>query len=93
MPTQNTQKSPQQSSPLQCASDMLCGPREAVKDYPVSSALVVFGVGIGAGVLLAKSLFAPEQGARGYLAQAESTAERYGKQIMDAVRNQMKSLS
>ena len=78
---------------MQCASDMLCETRDAVQEYPVSSALVVFGVGIGAGVLLAKTLFAPEQGARGYVAQTESVAERYGKQIMDAVRSQMKSLS
>ncbi|MEJ7593235.1 MAG: hypothetical protein WKF77_16945 [Planctomycetaceae bacterium] len=98
MATQNTQKNaPQQqreqSSPMQCAGDILCDPTETVKEYPVSSALVVFGIGIGAGVLLAKSLFAPEQRPRGYMAQAEATAERYGKQIMDAVRNQLKSLS
>ena len=98
MVTQNAQKdAPQQhreqSSPMQCAGDMLCDPMETVKEYPVTSALIVFGVGIGAGVLLAKSLIAPEQSPRGYMAQAESTAERYGKQIMDAVRNQLKSLS
>lgn len=92
-PQNSSQNSPQNQSPMQCASDILCDPREAVKDYPVSSALVVFGVGIGAGVLLAKVLFAPEQGAQGYIAQAESAAERYGKQIMDAVRTQLKSIS
>lgn len=98
MPNQPTKKNaPQQSAPepsgMPCASDMLCDPRETVKDYPVSSALVVFGVGIGAGVLLAKALFSPEPGVQGYVNQAESIAERYGRQIMDAVRSQMKSLS
>jgi len=99
MVTQNSQKNaPQQrreqSSPMQCAGDILSDPMETVKEYPVSSAVVVFGVGIGAGILLAKSLIAPEQqGPRGYMAQAEATAERYGKQIMDAVRKQLKSLS
>lgn len=99
MVTQNSQKNaPQQHSeqpsPMQCAGDMFCDPAEAVKEYPVSSALVVFGVGIGVGVLLAKSLIAPEQqGPRSYMAQAEATAERYGKQIMDSVRKQLKSLS
>ena len=98
MVTQNAQKdAPQQhreqSSPMQCAGDMLCDPMETVKEYPVTSSLVAFGVGIGAGILLAKSLFVPEPVPRGYLAQAEMTAERYGRQIMDAVRNQLKSLS
>ena len=98
MVTQTTQKNaPQQhreqSSPMQCAGDMLCDPMETVKEHPVSSALVIFGVGIGVGVLLAKTLLLPEQRPLGYMAQAEATAERYGKQIMDAVRYQLKSLS
>ena len=50
MVTQNAQKdAPQQhreqSSPMQCAGDMLSDPMETVKEYPVTSALIVFGVG------------------------------------------------
>jgi hypothetical protein len=40
-------------------SEAMMHPTETVKEYPVSSMLVVFGVGIGVGVLLAQTLCDP----------------------------------
>jgi hypothetical protein len=55
-------------------------PLEMAKEYPVSSMLVVFGVGLGVGVLLSQAV------SRLPYAAAEPTmSERLAKQIYDAV--------
>jgi hypothetical protein len=57
-------------------------PVALVKEYPFSSMLVLFGVGMGVGVLLSQTLCTPLL----HMAQAEpSVAERLGRQIMSAV--------
>lgn len=57
---------------------------DLVKEYPVSSLLTVFGVGLGVGVLLSQTVchsmlraFEPEP----------TVAERLSRQIYDAVRH------
>lgn len=56
-----------------------------VADYPMSSALIVFGIGLGAGVALGSLLDGlgtsrPTLGRR-----AEQTAEQIGRQMRDAL--------
>ncbi len=73
----------------QCGTEIrhaLEKPVEMAKEYPVASMMVLFGVGLGVGVLLGQSCsrlpyFAPEQ----------STTERLTKQIYDAVANAIPS--
>ena len=62
----------------------LSQPTEMVKEYPLSSMLVVFGVGLGVGVLLAQSLGEPVMRA---FAPEPSFMERLGRQMYDAVQN------
>jgi len=53
-------------------------PAEIVKDYPVSSMLVVFGVGLGVGILLSQALCST-------LLEPEPTmSERWQRQLMGA---------
>lgn len=52
--------------------------KEIISDYPISSLMVVFGLGVGLGVLLSQSLVAP-------MLQPQCATERLGKQIYDAI--------
>lgn len=73
-------------------SEALAQPVEIARDYPITSALTVFGIGIsvGAGILLWKSLRTP-QSSTGYpyVDQLQGFAERIGKQVTEAVRKQL----
>jgi len=55
-------------------------PLEMAKEYPVSSMLVVFGVGLGVGVLLSQAISQLP-----YPAAQPTMSERLTKQIYDAV--------
>jgi hypothetical protein len=57
-------------------------PIEMAKEYPVSSMLVVFGVGLGVGVLLSQAVAHLP-----YAAAEPTVSERLAKQIYDAVSN------
>lgn len=73
-------------------SEALPHPVEAVRDYPITSAMAAFGVGIGvgAGILLWKTLRTPQGGANNpYVEQLQGLAERIGKQVTEAVRKQL----
>ncbi len=59
-----------------------------VKEYPVSSMLVVFGIGIGVGALLGSTLAAPIMSA---IKSEPSTAEKLGTQIYAALANTIPS--
>jgi len=54
--------------------------REMVSEYPISSLMVVFGLGVGLGVLLSQTLVAP-------MMQPQCATERLGNQIYDAIAN------
>jgi len=53
-------------------------PAEIVKDYPVSSMLVVFGVGLGVGLLLSQALCSS------MLEPEPTMSERWQRQLMGA---------
>jgi hypothetical protein len=56
-------------------------PREWVEEYPLSSTLVAFGVGLGIGVFLGQSL----SGSRAR--PSASMIEKLGEQVLQAVRS------
>lgn len=61
-------------------------PAEMVKEYPVSSMLLAFGVGLGIGVVIAQAAAGPLM----HYARHEPTmSERLSRQIYDAVSSVM----
>ena len=59
-------------------------PVELAKEYPLASMLLVFGVGIGVGVLLGQALAGPLN----QMMQPEPTmTERLGRQMLDYLSN------
>lgn len=57
-------------------------PTEMVKEHPLSSMLLVFGVGLGVGVLLGQACAGPLM----HLAYHEpTTTEKLGRQVYDAL--------
>jgi len=56
--------------------------KEMVSEYPISSLLVVFGLGVGLGVLLSETLVAPMMQPK---CAMTNMSERLGHQIYDAI--------
>jgi hypothetical protein len=52
-------------------------PGELVKEYPVSSMLVLFGIGLGVGVLISQAMCST-------MLEPETTTERWQRQLMGA---------
>lgn len=65
-------------------SSALTQPTEMVKEYPLSSMLVVFGVGLGVGVLLAQAIGDPMIRA---FSPEPTFMERLGRQMYDAFQS------
>jgi hypothetical protein len=57
-------------------------PDEMVKDYPVSSMLLAFGLGLGVGVVIAQACAGPLMS---YVHHEPSMSEKLSRQIYDAV--------
>jgi len=53
---QKTRSTSQQKNQSSSASAFLNAPANAVQEYPLSTAMLVFGVGIGVGVLVSHTL-------------------------------------
>jgi hypothetical protein len=64
-------------------SQMAAKPQELINDYPFSSALLVFGVGLGVGVVLSQAFCETESHGWG----SQSSSERWGRKIYDYVSN------
>jgi hypothetical protein len=58
---------------------MMAKPQEMISEYPFSSALLVFGVGLGVGLVLSSALC--ESTSRMW--QPETTSERWGRHMYD----------
>lgn len=56
-----------------------------VSDYPLSSVLVVFGVGLGIGVALGAILGGPAAPPPSLAKRTELAAEKVGRQMLDAI--------
>ena len=64
-------------------ADMACDSSQMITEHPLPSALVVFGVGIGVGLVVSQLLAEPI--AR-YVAPEPTGTERFRRQLMDALR-------
>lgn len=62
---------------------------DTVDHYPISSALVVFGVGLGAGVLIGAALADPAVSSFSASRRGGSTAEAFGQRVMDGIASVM----
>lgn len=56
-----------------------------VSDYPVSSVLLVFGIGLGVGVAIASILASSAASPPSFGQRAEIAAEKLGRQMLDAM--------
>ncbi len=56
-----------------------------VSHYPLSSVLVVFGVGLGVGVALGNLLGGPSQSRPSLGQRTELAAEKLGRQMLEAI--------
>jgi len=63
--------------------DTLDKPMELAREYPVSSMLVVFGVGLGVGLMLSQALSAP---LAHYMQPEPTMAEKLGHRVFEAIR-------
>lgn len=61
-------------------SQLAAKPQEMINDYPFSSALLVFGVGLGVGIVLSQAFCEGDLGWR-----SETTSERWGRRMYDYV--------
>lgn len=64
----------------------LAQPTEMVKEYPVSSMLVIFGIGLGVGVMLSQALYEPVS--RTFYPEP-TLMEKLGRQMYDALHSAM----
>lgn len=64
----------------------LAQPTEMIQEYPISSMLVVFGVGLGVGVLLAQTVCDSMIRA---VSHEPTTMERIGRQMYDVFHRAM----
>jgi len=63
--------------------DAVDRPIELARDYPMSSVLLVFGVGLGVGLVLSQAISSPF----GQMMQPEPTmTEKIGQRVMEAIR-------
>jgi hypothetical protein len=77
MVTQQTRRTADQA--MSAMNEAMARPTEMVKEYPVSSMLVVFSVGLGVGLVLSQALLPSFH---------ESTiSERMGRQLYDSMSN------
>jgi hypothetical protein len=61
-------------------------PAEMVQEYPISTTLVAFGIGLGVGLLIGQSL-TESFGSRSHA--SSSKMEAFGRQMCDALRTSL----
>jgi hypothetical protein len=74
-------RSNERESTLGQMGHMATHPQEAISEYPFSSALLVFGVGLGVGLVLSSAICESAEQAW----QPQSMSERWGRQMKDYV--------
>ncbi len=81
--SQNIGRQQGQETTMGQMSHMATHPQEVISDYPFSSALLVFGVGLGVGLVLCSAIC--ESTARAW--EPETMSQRWGRQMKDYVGN------
>ena len=66
-------------------ADAVTDAEALVSHYPLSSVLVVFGIGLGIGVALGSILGGPVMPRPSFGQRTEIAAERLGRQVLDAI--------
>jgi len=79
MVAQSTRRGRQGQSLQSQMGEMAARPQELIQDYPFSSALLVFGIGLGVGVVLSQAFL--ESDSRMW--SSETASERWGRKIYD----------
>jgi len=64
-------------------------PTEFVQEYPASSVLVAFGIGLGLGVIVGHSLSESMTPSSGTRRNVERSMESFGRQVCDALRSSL----
>ena len=77
MVTQQRKRMPERA--METVSQAMSRPTEMVQEYPLSSMVVVFGVGLGLGVVLSQSLLPS--------IHEPTMTERMGRQLYDSMCN------
>jgi hypothetical protein len=72
------------SSSRSAASDR-CTTTGVINDYPISSVLILFGAGLGAGVALVSLMSGPANSRPILGPRAEFAAEQVGRQLLSAL--------
>jgi hypothetical protein len=68
-------------------SEAVQRPRQMVEEYPISSSLVVFGLGVGVGILLGQALCEPLSRAWSESWREPTMSERWGRSMQDALHS------
>ena len=96
MATQQKSKQQDQHNGLAAqASEMLHQPAEVIKEYPLTSMLVVFGVGVGVGLIVTQAM--GESSSSSYSRNSygnlwdSRSAERFGRQVYDSLAHMVPS--
>jgi hypothetical protein len=78
------------------ASEMMHQPAEMIKEYPLTSMLVVFGVGVGVGLIVTQAMCESSSSSSNSFNRYTSgwdsrSAERMGRQIYDSLAHMVPS--
>lgn len=81
---QQTQKRQSEGPAVRVIKGSAGMPQEMISQHPMSTALVVFGIGLGVGVLLGSLISTPATPPT-FSERAEHAAEKVGRQVLDAI--------
>jgi hypothetical protein len=78
------------------ASEIMHQPAEMIKEYPLTSMLVVFGVGIGVGLIATQAMCESSSSSSNNFSRYTGgwdsrSAERFGRQVYDSLANMVPS--
>jgi len=82
---QKTSSEQNRTPPGRTAANTVTKPDGVVSDYPLSSVLVVFGIGLGVGVALGSIIAGPVMPHPSFAQRTELAAEKLGRQMLDAI--------
>lgn len=75
----------QKKSTGPCIAQAVADSEALVSDYPLSSVLVVFGMGLGVGLVLVNVLGGAVTPRPSFGRRTELAAEKLGRQVLDAI--------